>query len=133
VRAAHLFELRWGRRGFAIRSVRPRGCYSSRAAPLRAAPPHRPLTPPRRGFYLSALLAVAALACASGYRLALSHIDTPPQEVWEAPGYLPLWAASRGCLLLFQCAAARAAALALRPEEDNGLAAAAAAAGFGAR
>lgn len=92
----------------------------------------RPARRPPRGFYLSCLLAACAFASAGAYRLALAHAGTPPLLVWRQPGYHALWAAARACLLLFYCAAARAAALSLRPEGEAWLAAAAAA-GLGRR
>ncbi|KAI8473686.1 MAG: hypothetical protein J3K34DRAFT_498860 [Monoraphidium minutum] len=81
-------------------------------------------------FYLWALAATAAFCGASGYRLMLAHAGASPALVWARPGFLPLWAASRGGLLLLQCGTAAGAARSLRPA-DTRLVAAAAAAGLG--
>lgn len=59
--------------------------------------------------------------------MVLSSRQLPPAAVWAAPGFLPLWVCERSCLLLFQVAAARAAALSLRAPSEPWLAAAAAA------
>lgn len=80
---------------------------------------------------MTALLAIFSFAGVGVYRLALSHSNTPPLLVWQQPAFHPLWVVERTCLLAFQCAAARAAALSLRPPSEPWLAAAAA--GLGQR
>jgi hypothetical protein len=70
------------------------------------------------------LLAVAVFCGTGVYRLALAHSNTPPALVWARPGFHALWVVERACLLLLQCAAARAAALALAPPGEAWLAAA---------
>ena len=111
------------------------------------------------GVYAAAAVAAAALAAGGGYRLAhaaraaaapggasaaaataatagvTAAAAAPPlgeagRGAFDAPGYLPIWVVQRAALLAFECAAARGAALSLRPP-GGAWAAAAAAAGLG--
>jgi hypothetical protein len=92
-----------------------------RTQPLDAASACRA---PRRGFYACAVLAVALLSGVGGARLVLAWGGAPPAALWQRPAFFGAWLAERACLLAFQCAAARAAALSLRAPEEPWLAAA---------
>jgi hypothetical protein len=109
--------------------ARPRR-YRSAIRPTRAAAQHRQQRASARpllrcrGFYLAAALAVCSFTGVGLYRLVLANANMPSPLVWQRPAFHALWVAERACLLAFQCAAARAAALSLRPPSEPWLAAA---------